>query len=166
MLRTVLRITSTYLRNSYVVIICATLLTIHLRNSYVVTIWARSCQTLTKSKHWVKLKSVRTLLRIACSANRKSYLRRHYRTCQLMWKVDQKWKCIKLKSLYVLIPSKVDQKRNWVKLKLVRTLISIACLADRKSYVIIICASSCEKLTKSEIGSSWRRFKYCYKSLP
>ena len=44
--------------------------------------------------------------------------------------------------------SKVDQKRNWVKLKSVRTLLSIACLANRKSYVVIICANSCEKLTK------------------
>ena len=45
--------------------------------------------------------------------------------------------------------SKVDQKRNWVKLKLVQTLIRIACLANRKSYVAIIYANACEKLTKS-----------------
>ena len=30
---------------------------------------------------------------------------------------------------------------------------NIACVADRKSYVVIICASSCEKFTKSEIYS-------------
>ena len=48
--------------------------------------------------------------------------------------------------------SNVDQKQNWVKLKSVRTLLRIACLADTKSYVVIICASSCKKLTKSEIG--------------
>ena len=65
-------------------------------------------------------------------------------------------------SLYVPILSKVDQKRNWVKLKSVRTLLRMACLADRKSYVVIICASSCEKMTNSEIGSNW----YCSKSLP
>ena len=47
-----------------------------------------------------------------------------------MWKVDQKWKCIKLKS--------------------VQTLLKIAGLAHKKSYVDIICANSCEKLTKSE----------------
>ena len=31
--------------------------------------------------------------------------------------------------------SKVDQRRNWVKLKSVQTLLRIACLANRKSYV-------------------------------
>ena len=36
-----------------------------------------------------------------------------------------------------------------MKLKSVGTLLRIACLADRK-----FCAISCEKLTKSEIGSS------------
>ena len=46
------------------------------------------------------------------------------------------------------ILSKVYQKRNFVKLKSVRTLLRIACVADRKSYVVIICASSCEKFTK------------------
>ena len=51
--------------------------------------------------------------------------------------------------------SKIDQKQNWVKLKSVQTLLRIACLASRKSYVVIIYANSCEKLTKSEIGSSW-----------
>ena len=57
-------------------------------------------------------------------------------------------------SVYVPIMSKIDQKRNWVKLKSVRPLLKITCLTDKKSYVVIICASSCEKLTKSEIGSS------------
>ena len=47
--------------------------------------------------------------------------------------------------------SKVDQKQSWVKLKLVRTLLRIACLANRKSYVVIIFANSCEKLIKSEM---------------
>ena len=56
-------------------------------------------------------------------------------------------------SLYVPILSKVYQKRNFVKLKSVRTWLRIACVADRKSYVVIICASSCEKFTKSEIYS-------------
>ena len=48
--------------------------------------------------------------------------------------------------------SKIDQKQNWVKLKSVQTLLRIACLANRKSYVIIIYANSSEKLTKSEMG--------------
>ena len=50
--------------------------------------------------------------------------------------------------------SKVDQKRNWVKLKSVQTLLRNDRLANRKSYVVIIYANACEKLTKSEIGSS------------
>ena len=41
-----------------------------------------------------------------------------------------------------------------VKLKSVRTLLRIACVAERKSYVVIIYASSCEKFTKSEIYSN------------
>ena len=57
-------------------------------------------------------------------------------------------------SLYMPILSTANQKRNWVKLKSVRTLLRIACLADRKSYVVIICDSSCEKLAKIEIRSS------------
>ena len=44
-------------------------------------------------------------------------------------------------------------KRNFVKLKLVQTLLRIACVADSKLYVVIICASSCEKFTKSEMYS-------------
>ena len=50
--------------------------------------------------------------------------------------------------------SKVYQKRNWVKFQSVQTLLRIACLANRKSCVVIIYANACEKLTKSEIGSS------------
>ena len=57
-------------------------------------------------------------------------------------------------SLNVPILSKVDQKRNWVKLKLVLTLLRITCLADINSYVVIVYASSCEMLTKSEINSN------------
>ena len=49
-------------------------------------------------------------------------------------------------SLYAPILSRVYQK-----LKLVRTFLRIAFVADTKSYVVIICASSCEKFTKSEI---------------
>ena len=48
--------------------------------------------------------------------------------------------------------SKVDQKRNWVKLKSVQTLLRIACLANRKSYVVIIYANACQKLTKAKLG--------------
>ena len=59
--------------------------------------------------------------------------------------------------------SKVDPKRNWVKFKSVRTLLRITWLADRKSYVVIICASSCEKLTKSEIGSSFKSIQILFK---
>ena len=52
--------------------------------------------------------------------------------------------------------SKVDQKQNWLKLKSVKTLLRIACLADRMSYVVIIYANSCEQFTKSEI---WVKLK-------
>ena len=44
---------------------------------------------------------------------------------------------------------KIEENTNQVKLKWVRTLIRISCLADRKSYVVIICANSCENLTKN-----------------
>ena len=40
----------------------------------MVIIYANSCEKLTKSEIWVKLKSVQTLLRIACLADRKSYV--------------------------------------------------------------------------------------------
>ena len=40
--------------------------------------------------------------------------------------------------------SKVDQKQNWVKLKSVQTLLRITCLANRKSYVVIIYTNACE----------------------
>ena len=52
--------------------------------------------------------------------------------------------------------SKVDQKQNWLKLKSVQTLLRFACLADRKSYVVIIYDNSCAKFTKSEI---WVKLK-------
>ena len=57
-------------------------------------------------------------------------------------------------SLYVPILSKVNQKRNFVKLKTVQTLLRMACAADRKSYVVIIGASSCEQFTKSKMYSN------------
>ena len=66
-------------------------------------------------------------------------------------------------SLYEPIHVKSWPKRNWVKLKSVQTLLRIACSANRKSYVVIIYANACEKLTKSENVSSWSRFKYCSK---
>ena len=54
---------------------------------------------------------------------------------------------------------KVDQ------LKSVRTLLRITRLAHRKSYLVIICLNSHEKLTKGEIRSNWSRFKHCSESL-
>ena len=67
--------------------------------------------------------------------------------------------------LYMSMHVKVYQKQNWVKLKSVQTLLRITCLADRKSYVVIVCVNACEKLTKSENVSSLSWFKYCSKSL-
>ena len=44
----------------------------------------------------------------------------------------------------------VDQNQNEVKFRSVRTLLRITHLAHRKSYLVIICPNSHEKLTKSE----------------
>ena len=43
--------------------------------------------------------------------------------------------------------TKIQIRSSW---KSVRTLLIIACLADSQSYVAIIFANSCAKLTKSE----------------
>ena len=43
---------------------------------------------------------------------------------------------------------------RFIKLKSVQILLEIAGLAHKKSYVVTIYANSCEKLTKSENGSS------------
>ena len=52
-------------------------------------------------------------------------------------------------------------KRNFVKLKSVRTLFRIACVADRKSYVVIICSSSYETTGKEMIKILNRDF-HCW----
>ena len=49
--------------------------------------------------------------------------------------------------------------------KLARTLLKIIHVAHMKSYLVIICPNSYENLTKSEIRSSWSRFKHCSESL-
>ena len=51
--------------------------------------------------------------------------------------------------------AKVDKKQNWLKLKSVQTLLRIACLANRKSYMVIIYGNSCDKkinLSQVEVG--------------
>ena len=60
----------------------------------------------------------------------------------------------KNKLTYLLTYLLTYQKLNSVKLKSAQILLRIACLADRKSYMVIICDNSCEKLTKSENVSS------------
>ena len=127
------------------------------------------------------MESVQTLLRIICLADRKSYMWSLYVPIHV-----KSWPKVKsgkvgvgsniaqnrLFSPYEVIcyhymsqfMSKVDQKRNWIKLKSVQTLLRITCLANRKSYVVIIYANACEKFTKSKIGSSWSRFKHCSES--
>ena len=45
------------------------------------------------------------------------------------------------------------------------TLLRITLLVHWKSYLIIICPNSHDKFTKSEIRSSWSRFKHCSESL-
>ena len=56
-------------------------------------------------------------------------------------------------------------KLGQLKLEVVRTLLRITRLTHRKSYLIIICPNSHEKLTKSEIMSSLSRFKHFSESL-
>ena len=60
---------------------------------------------------------------------------------------------------------KVYQNQNQVKFRSVQTLLRITHLAHRKSYLVIICPNSHEKLTKSEIRSSSSRFEHCSESL-
>ena len=60
---------------------------------------------------------------------------------------------------------KVDQNQNQVKFRSVRTLLRITHLAHRKTYLVIICPNSHEKLTKSETRSSSSRFEHCSESL-
>ena len=60
--------------------------------------------------------------------------------------------------------------KSWPKVKLgevqiVRKLLRITRLADRKSYLVIICPNSHQKLTKSEIRSSSSRFELVLKRL-
>ena len=93
--------------------------------------------------NYVKLESIRTLLRIICLSHRKSYL-------------------------LIICPNsyeKVIQKCNQVKLKLVRILLRFTRLAHRMSYLVIVCSNSHEKLTKGVIRSSWSRFEHCSESL-
>ena len=58
----------------------------------------------------------------------------------------------------------VDQKWNWVKLEFVQTLLRITRLTHKKSYLLIICPNSHEKLTKTEI--MWLLFAPIWFYLP
>ena len=58
---------------------------------------------------------------------------------------------------------KVYQK--WNQLKSVRTLLRITHIAHMKSYLVIICPNSYNKMTRNEIRSSWSWFEYWSKSL-
>ena len=58
---------------------------------------------------------------------------------------------------------KVDQKWIYVTLESILACLRITRLAHRMSY-IIICPSSHERLTKSEIRSSWSPFEHCSKN--
>ena len=108
------------------------------RKSYLVIILPNSYQKLTKSK-------IRSSWSRFKHRSETEVLCGHY-ICQLMWKVDQ--------------------NRNWVKLKSVQTLLRIACLADRKSYVIIICVISVKSLPKEKfcqvkVGSNIAQNRLC-----
>ena len=94
--------------------------------------------------NYVKLESIRTLLRNTCLTHRKS--------CLII--------------IYPQFTWKDDQTRNYVvKLESIRTLLRSTSLTHRKSYLIIIYPNSHERLTKSEIRSSWTRLEYCSESL-
>ena len=138
---------------------------------------------VAQKRNWVKLKFIQTLLRIICLADRKSYVviisanaREKLTKSNTFFVSGKVGVCSNIAQNRLFSPlevicdhymsqfmSKVDQTRNWVKLKSVQTLLRIACLANRKLYVIIIYANACEKLTKSENVLSWSRFKYCSK---
>ena len=166
--RTVLRITSPDLRNSYVVISCVTLHGLHLRNTYVFIMSFMS--NIDQKQNWVKLKLVLTLLRIACLADRwslyvsinvKSWPKVKMYQVEVSSNIAQNglfspYKVIcgnyHLWSLYVPILLNVDQTRNWVKLKSVQKWLRIACLADIKLYVVIMCANSCKSWPKVKLG--------------
>ena len=51
--------------------------------------------------------------------------------------------------------------KSWPKVKLGQVQVG----SNIKSYLVIICPNSHEKLTKSEIRSSSSRFEYCLESL-
>ena len=72
----------------------------------------------------VKLKSIQTLLKIACLSHRKSYM------------------VIICANSY----EKIDQKWNWVKLKSVQILLKITYIVPRKSYLLIIYTHSYENI--------------------
>ena len=50
------------------------------------------------------------------------------------------------------IAGQIDQHLYYVKLESVRKLLRITRLAHKKSYLVIICRNSLQKLTKTEIG--------------
>ena len=58
-----------------------------------------------------------------------------------------------------------DSTSPLVKFKSVQTLLKITHIAHRKSYLVIICPNSHEKLTKNKIMSSSSQFKHCSESL-
>ena len=108
------------------------------RKSYVVIIYANHV------KSWPKAKLGQVEVRSNIVQNhlfsRYEIICGHY-MCQCMWKVDQKWKCIKLKSVQILL--------------------KITGLAHRKSYVVIICANSVKSLPKVKIGSNISQNRFC-----
>ena len=102
-------------------------------------IWSSFTQIHMKSWPKVKLGQVGVDSNTAQnhSSSPKEVISAHYLP-QFTWKVDR------LKS------TKITQNHSsW----------------PRKSYLVIICLNSHEKLTKSEIRSSWSRFQHCSESL-
>ena len=110
----------------------------------------------------MKLKSVRILLKIIHLASG-SHIWSLFAQNQTLTKMKSRSIASQITNLasevvsgiyFTQFISKVDQKVKSGQVGVGSIMFINACLAHRKSYVVIICANSCQKLTKSEIESS------------
>ena len=124
-----------------------------------------------QKRNWIKLKPVRTLLRISCLADRKSYVVNiSANSCEKLTKCENvsSWCQFKLQtllkiacypigshmwSLYMPILSKVHKKKNWVKFKSIQILLKITSIVPTKSYLLIIYTNSLSYLDLTSKGN-------------
>ena len=131
--------------------------------------WPKFTWKVGKKWNYVKLKLALTLLKFTHPAFRKSYLiiigpnpHAKLTKCEInaliqslgshIWSLlgpiyMKSWLNLGSK---VVVSSNISRTRH---------------LAFRKSYLVTICSNSYEKFTKSEIWSTWNRFKHCLESL-